>query len=56
MYNIFNMGIGMVLMVHPADVEQVESILDAHDEAHYRVGSIIRQNEDRVELHSASDK
>ncbi|WP_281666916.1 phosphoribosylformylglycinamidine cyclo-ligase [Parascardovia denticolens] len=56
MYNIFNMGIGMVLMVRPADVGQVESILDAHDETHYQVGSIIKQNEDRVELHSASDK
>lgn len=51
MYNIFNMGIGMVLMVRPADVAQVESILDAHREKHYTVGSIIRQKGDRVELH-----
>ncbi|MFC0265543.1 phosphoribosylformylglycinamidine cyclo-ligase [Alloscardovia macacae] len=54
MYNIFNMGIGMVLVVSPEHVDEVEQILDAHGETHYTVGRIVKdQTPDgaRVELH-----
>ncbi|MFT8592163.1 MAG: phosphoribosylformylglycinamidine cyclo-ligase [Bifidobacterium sp.] len=50
MYNIFNMGIGMVLMVAPESVAQVVRILDAEDEPHFIVGRIIKDNGARVEL------
>lgn len=51
MYNIFNMGIGMVLMVDPNNVEKVERILDENGEKHYTVGHIVKDNGARVELH-----
>ena len=51
MYNIFNMGIGMVLMVSPENVAEVERILDENGEKHYTVGRIVKDNGERVELH-----
>ncbi len=51
MYNIFNMGIGMVLMVSPDNVAEVERILDENGEKHYTVGRIVRDNGEHVELH-----
>ena len=51
MYNIFNMGIGMVLMVSPENVAEVERILDENSEKHYTVGRIVKDNGERVELH-----
>ncbi|WP_018143138.1 phosphoribosylformylglycinamidine cyclo-ligase [Alloscardovia criceti] len=51
MYNIFNMGIGMVLIVSPENVSEVERILDDNNEKHYTVGRIVVDNGERVELH-----
>ena len=50
MYNIFNMGVGMVLMVAPDRRDEAVSILDAHGEPHFDVGSIVREHGSRVEL------
>ncbi|WP_416174763.1 MAG: Phosphoribosylformylglycinamidine cyclo-ligase [Bifidobacterium crudilactis] len=50
MYNIFNMGIGMVLMVSPAKAAEVGRILDEANEPHYVVGRIVKDNGARVEL------
>ncbi|MFT8704290.1 phosphoribosylformylglycinamidine cyclo-ligase [Bifidobacterium aquikefiricola] len=50
MYNIFNMGIGMVLMVAPESVAEVVRLLDAENEPHYIVGRIVKDNGARVEL------
>ncbi len=41
MYRAFNMGIGMVIVVNAADVEQLSAHLDAMKEKHYDIGSII---------------
>lgn len=46
MYEVFNMGVGLVLFVSPADVEQV---LDAIPEA-LRIGSVLPDTGRRVEL------
>ena len=52
MYNIFNMGIGLVLVVDPAKAEEVERILDEENETHYRVGQIVKDVDGtRVQLH-----
>ena len=52
MYNIFNMGIGLVLVVDPAKAAEVESILDAENETHMRVGSIVPDVDGtRIQLH-----
>ena len=52
MYNIFNMGIGMVLVVSPDKVDEVERILDAEQETHYTVGRIVKDVDGtRVQLH-----
>lgn len=49
MYNIFNMGLGMVLAVDSARADEALQILHEHGEAGYKVGSIERQNgDDRV--------
>ncbi|MDO5688089.1 MAG: phosphoribosylformylglycinamidine cyclo-ligase [Pseudoscardovia radai] len=49
MYNIFNMGIGMVLAIDPARLDETMSLLSEHDEKAYVIGSIEKQaGDDRV--------
>lgn len=40
MYNVFNMGIGFVMAVDPADVEKVQAVLAAMDEPSYVIGAV----------------
>ena len=40
MYNTYNMGIGMVVAVDPADVEKAKSAIEAAGETVYEIGSI----------------
>lgn len=50
MFNIFNMGIGMVVAV-PADREdEVMNLLANAGEQGYRIGSVVARGSDRVEL------
>ena len=49
MYNTFNMGIGMVLAVDPADAEKTKAALEAAGETAYVIGSIA-EGEKGVEL------
>jgi len=42
MYRVFNMGIGMIAVVGPADAERLEKHLDGTGEAHYRIGAIVK--------------
>ena len=46
MYNIFNMGLGMLLAVDSARADETLSILREHGETGYKVGSIERQSGD----------
>jgi phosphoribosylformylglycinamidine cyclo-ligase len=41
MYHTFNMGIGMILVVSPEDVEAVQKHFRAIDEPCYEIGEII---------------
>jgi phosphoribosylformylglycinamidine cyclo-ligase len=41
MFRAFNMGIGMVAIVDPAEVPSFEAHLDAVGEPHYRIGEIV---------------
>ena len=41
MYRTFNMGIGMVIVVTPADAGRVRAHLDALGEAHYTIGQVV---------------
>ncbi|MGO2063644.1 MAG: phosphoribosylformylglycinamidine cyclo-ligase [Latilactobacillus curvatus] len=50
MYNIFNMGIGMVLAVAPEKAAQVLAQLNAEQEQAYRIGSIKPRQENAIEL------
>lgn len=45
MYNTFNMGVGMVVIVSEGDVAQTIQILKAHGEEPYIIGSIRKINE-----------
>lgn len=36
----FNLGLGMVLMVHPADLSAVTASLSAHDQSYFEVGRV----------------
>ena len=40
MYNTYNMGLGMIVAVNPADVEKAMEAMRAAGEAPYAVGSI----------------
>lgn len=40
LYHVFNMGIGMILIVDPSDVDTTCSILTQHQQAAYRIGRV----------------
>lgn len=40
MFNVFNMGIGMVIVVNKADADKVIEILEANGEKAYKIGSV----------------
>lgn len=45
MFNIYNMGIGMVLAVDKADVEKTMAILKAENESSYVIGEVTNRSE-----------
>lgn len=51
MFNVFNMGIGMVLAVDAQKADDVLRILSEHNEAAYVIGSMIQRGNEAVELH-----
>ena len=50
MFNIFNMGIGMVLAVDAQDADKTMELLKSNGEAGYVLGSIVKKTNDDVEL------
>ena len=42
MYRTFNMGIGMVVVVSPADLHDVEHSLERRGETSFVIGSVVR--------------
>lgn len=53
MYNTFNMGVGMCVVVRPEDVDKTLAILKAHGDDAYVIGKIIPvgENDEQVDLH-----
>ena len=49
MYNTYNMGVGMSIVVAPADVDKALEILKAHGDDAYVIGTIVR-SDDKVIL------
>ena len=49
MYNTFNMGVGMSVVVSPEDAERALAILKANGEDAYVIGEIVK-SDDGVEL------
>ena len=49
MYNTFNMGVGMSVIVPAKDVEKSLEILKAHGEDAYVIGEIVK-SEDKIIL------
>ena len=43
MFNVFNMGIGMMIIVKPTDADKVISILESKGEKAYKIGEITNQ-------------
>ncbi|MBQ8915010.1 MAG: phosphoribosylformylglycinamidine cyclo-ligase, partial [Clostridia bacterium] len=50
MYNSYNMGVGMSIVVPASDAEAAIEILKAHGEDAYVIGEIIRNDETKIEL------
>ncbi|MGX7199142.1 phosphoribosylformylglycinamidine cyclo-ligase [Enterococcus nangangensis] len=50
LYEIFNMGIGMVLAVHPADLSKVKARLTLANEAFYQIGIVVDKTTSAIEL------
>ncbi len=48
MFEIFNMGIGMVLAVAPKNVAAVMALLSANEEQAYRIGKVTKRNNEAV--------
>ncbi|GEL92739.1 phosphoribosylformylglycinamidine cyclo-ligase [Enterococcus villorum] len=48
MFEIFNMGIGMVLAVSPSQVEEVLESIEAHGEKAYRIGQVVPYEKENV--------
>jgi len=42
MYRTFNMGVGMVVIVDPADLHDVEHSLERRGETSYVIGSVVK--------------
>ena len=50
MFNIFNMGVGMVLAVAADRADEAMALLSGNDEPAYRIGAVVRKTVDDVEL------
>ena len=50
MFNIFNMGVGMVLAVAADRADEAMALLADHGEAAYRIGAVVRKTVDDVEF------
>ena len=50
MYNIFNMGIGMVLVVDPDKLDALQAALNQEHEAFYLIGQVVEDRGERVIL------
>ena len=50
MFNTFNMGVGMSIVVAPQDADRALEILKAHGEEAYRMGRIIQSPEEGVSI------
>ena len=44
MYNVFNMGIGMVMAVEESQVQQLLEVLDSNGEKAFVIGSVTEQS------------
>ena len=49
MFNTFNMGVGMSIVVAPEDADRAVEILKAHGEDAYIIGEIVA-SEDKIEI------
>ena len=47
MYEIFNMGIGMVLAIAPENLTEVLSVLTENDEKAYVIGSVAAKTSEK---------
>ena len=47
MFNIFNMGVGMVLAVAADRADEAMALLSGNDEPAYRIGAVVRKNRGR---------
>ena len=54
MYEVFNMGIGMVLAVSPTKVDQVKEILTANNEVYYEIGHVSVKQEEEISFTQVS--
>ena len=51
MFNTYNMGVGMSIIVKPEDVEKSLAILKAHGEDAYVIGHIEKStNDEKIEI------
>ena len=50
LFNIFNMGIGMVLAVSAEDADKTMELLKSNGEAGYVLGNIVKKTGEDVEL------
>lgn len=48
MYEIFNMGIGMVLAIASEDLEETKTLLDSAGESYYEIGRVIEKQESSI--------
>lgn len=49
MRQVFNMGIGMVLVVSPAKIDEVTSVLDEQQTAYQTIGKVVKRREQPVQ-------
>ena len=50
MFNTYNMGVGMSIVVPAAQVQTALDILSAHGEDAYVIGTIVKNDEEKVIL------
>ncbi|KFI69270.1 phosphoribosylformylglycinamidine cyclo-ligase [Bifidobacterium magnum] len=50
MFNVFNMGVGMVLAVRPDEAEQAMALLEKAGQAAYMIGEIVEREDDGAQV------
>ena len=54
MFAVYNLGIGLCVVVDPADADATISVFESHERRAYRIGKVVASTPDRVEIRNCA--